>query len=198
MTDSSIACPHCAAPNSTGAAFCTSCGKALPITSGQPRVLTADKIFASSAGAKLFGDELKKQSKAASKTLLIIACIQLIGGTIVMVLQASMLKVPFTSPSVLVGEAVVVVISLVFFGLYAWARISPLPATIVALVVYGTLVIINIISAVGQMAQGGRAGGFGGLGIGWIDIIILIMLSKGIGAGLKHRKLLASQAIATP
>src|SRR5437868_1663764 len=78
-----IACPHCNAPNVAGAAFCESCGKALPRAApGGPRVVSADALPQTAAGHKLLGDELLKQQRKASYTLLIVGIIQVTCGAI--------------------------------------------------------------------------------------------------------------------
>jgi hypothetical protein len=198
MSELNVQCPHCAAQNPAGAAFCKSCGKALPLAAA-PRVLTGSEIPASSAGAKLLGDELTKQVRTASNTLLAIGFLQLIIGTLLVVVVASALHVPLDNPNIIMGMVVQCAIAAVFFGLYFWARKAPLPASIVGLVVYGTLILLNIVRSANAMAQGGAGGrGFGGCGIGWLDILIIVLLSRGISAALKHRKLLAAQAAPPP
>src|SRR5205085_7720892 len=84
-----------------------------------------------------------------------------------------------------------------FIGLYFWARTAPLPASIVGLVIYITLVVLNVISSISQIRENGGRGtgtGIGGIGIGWLDLLIMAFLAQGIQAGVKHRKLLAQQA----
>src|SRR2546427_4135973 len=77
-------CPHCSAENHPSAAFCVSCGKALP---GQdplmPRVITESRAAKSELGKGLLSDELKKQLKKATTALLAVCILQLIGGTII-------------------------------------------------------------------------------------------------------------------
>jgi hypothetical protein len=198
MTLSAVTCPHCSAPNESGAAFCASCGKALPQSSAGPRVVTADNANSSAAAMKLVGDELQKKTKSAANTLLAVGILQwVVGGGIVM-LQVSnaggMRAVP--TPALLGAILPVAIIGSAFIGLYFWARVAPLPATIVGMVIYCTLVVINMVAAGAAAAQnpGERRGGFGGLGIGCLDIVIIAMLVQGIQAALKRRKLLAAQA----
>jgi hypothetical protein len=82
----------------------------------------------------------------------------------------------------------------VFWGLWAWSLKQPLPAAIVGLILYGTLVAINVVGAISSMNEGGPGhGGFGGIGIGWLDIVIMAMLGQAIAAGSRYRKLLAQQ-----
>ena len=51
---------------------------------------------------------------------------------------------------------------------------------------------INVVSAISDFDSGGPRRGIGGIGIGWLDIVIIAFLAQGISAGLKHRKLLES------
>jgi len=52
--------------------------------------------------------------------------------------------------------------------------------------------VINVVSAISDFDSGGPRRGIGGIGIGWLDIVIIAFLAQGISAGLKHRKLLES------
>jgi hypothetical protein len=193
MTTIANSCPHCSAENSPGAAFCGSCGKAMPMRGSGPRVVNADQLPASSAGVKLVGDELSKKTRKAANTLLIVGILQWVVGVGVVLLIAS------TAPGGLgaipmprlVGALLPALISgAAFLGLYFWARISPLPATIVGVVIYCTLVAINVAVTVGNMGNnGGRGGGLGGIGIGWLDIIIIAVLAQGVSAAVQQRKL---------
>src|SRR5215204_4227661 len=79
----SVSCPHCGASNPSGAAFCESCGKALPAaTATSPRVVTADALPQTAVGHRMVGDELVKQQKKASTALLVVGIIQITCGAI--------------------------------------------------------------------------------------------------------------------
>jgi hypothetical protein len=163
-----------------------------------PRVLGDKDVATTAAGQKLQGDELQKTAKKAAGALLAVAIIMTVmGGVFFMIFQ----NVPAAARAA--GNANLVIgiqfaLAAIFWGLWVWARSSPLPAAIVGLVLYLTLVVINVISSVSQMSQaepgtqGGR--GFGGIGIGWLDIVIIAVLVKAIQAGAKYRKMLAEQA----
>jgi hypothetical protein len=188
-----IACPHCGANNPGGSSFCEKCGKALPsaMPSG-PRVLTGDAAPQSLAGQQMLSDQLGKQTKRAANALLAVGILMAVVTVVFgLILYNSGMRVP--QSTIITVVVIQGLVSLLFFGLYVWARRSPLPAAIAGLCVYGTLVVINVVSAAAQMGQegGGRSGGFGGLGIGCMDIIIIGVLIQGIQAGIKHRKLQA-------
>lgn len=187
-------CPHCAGANPFGSAFCESCGKALPQGTPQgPHIISKTEFATTAAGQRLQGDELQKQAKKASGALLAVAIIQTVvcGALIALGYSQGTLEAFMHSPILLSIGA----ITLIFWALYVWARKQPLPAAIVGLVLYGTLVAINVIMSISQLAAHPDAprSGFGGIGIGWIDIIILAVLARAISAGARYRKLLAQQ-----
>ena len=192
MNTSTIVCPHCNATVPAGA-FCESCGKALPQqAAGGPRVVGAAELPSTAAGRQLVGDELTKQTKRASLTLLVVGCLQLVCGAIVAGLLLNAPTGANVELNVKVLVAAQIIVALIFFGLYFWARKAPLPASIVGLIVYATLVILNVINSVSELRnrEEGTRTGIGGLGIGWLDIVIMILLAQGISAGLKHKRLM--------
>lgn len=193
-------CPHCGALNPAGSAFCESCGKALPAGAvgggGGPRLVTGDALAATSAGAKLQSDDLQRQAKKASGALLAVAIIQTI-ATIILGFVLNRIR-SGQGPMVLNTGAVVglAVIAVLFWGLYFWSRRQPLPAAIVGLVVYLTLVAINVVTTIAAQANA-PSGSVrpGGIGIGCIDIIIIAVLAQAITAGLKYRRLQQQGAV---
>jgi hypothetical protein len=187
---SNIICPHCSASNPSNAQFCESCGKALPnLSATGPRIVDGTAFATTTAGQKLQADELNKQAKKAAGALLAVAIIQTIvcGALILIASSNKRMNVMFQNNAFLgiIGSA------LIFWLLYCWARVQPLPAAIVGLVLYATLVTINVIVSVSRLSTPGATGGtgFGGIGIGWLDIVILIVLAKAISAGSKYRKM---------
>jgi hypothetical protein len=173
--------------------FCESCGKALPsMSSSGPRVVTGDVVPTSVAGQKLVGAELKKQTNRAAYTLLAIGIIQIVLGSIFIGIAANAPGAPAgTFTTLMIMQFIV---AAVFIGLFFWARIAPLGASIVGLVLYSTLIILNMINAMAIRAEGQRSGGFGGLGIGCLDIVFIAFLVQGIQAGLKHKRMLEAGA----
>lgn len=74
------------------------------------------------------------------------------------------------------------VMSVIFLGLGFWARHKPLAATVTALVIYLTLLVISVSDTL--------ANGFeDGLPFGIMDIVIVAALAKGIRGGLKAEKI---------
>jgi hypothetical protein len=189
MGNGTITCPHCGAVSAAGA-FCESCGKAVPSTfATSPRIVSGDALPYSAAGQKLVGDELRKHTNRAAYTLLAVGILQVTCGPIVAVTLAN---APGVGLEGMVGVLLVAqfVVAAVFFGLYFWARTAPLPASIVGLAIYVTLVLINMATSLSSLSEGGPRRGFGGCGIGLLDIIIIVLLAQGIQAGLKHKRLM--------
>jgi hypothetical protein len=195
----SIVCPHCSAENAAIAQFCESCGKALPsLTTSGPRVVDGASFATTAAGQKLQSDELHKQAKKAAGALLTVAIIQtIICGVLVLVANSNNRLNVMTQNAAFLGIAGGAVI---FWALFFWARRQPLPAAIVGLVLYATLVMINVVVSINTASQNAdhmpHGGGFGGIGIGWLDIIILAVLGQAISAGSKYRKMMQTNVAA--
>eukprot|EP01041_Mallomonas_annulata_P034686 gene34686-biopygen26849 len=82
----------------------------------------------------------------------------------------------------MVGFIVGIVMALIFLGLGFWARYKPLAATVTALVIYVTLLVVSVSDTV--------ANGFDdGLPFGIMDIVIVAVLVKGTLGGLKAEKI---------
>ncbi len=186
-----ITCPHCQATTTSGAAFCESCGKAIPqATATSPRIVDTTGGYAqTSAGLNLQGDELRRQARKASGALLAVAIIYTLVTVALVIIPLMQIsgKVQSAVMALAVIEGIVCVL---FWGLYFWCRVQPLPAAIVGLVIYSTQVTHNVVVAVRNISQGGHGyGGIGGIGIGWLDIIIIAVLVNAISAGVKYRKM---------
>lgn len=184
-----VTCPHCGAANSDSAQFCAACGKAVG-ASGGPRIVAGSDLAGTAAGQALQGQELLENTKKARTALLTVAILQAVFGTLFTMVAA---EGDFGAPGVAVSLTIVGVLSAVFLGLWVWSRNSPLPAAIVGLVLYGTLVAYNVVITLEAKSHGAPGTGLGGLGIGWLDIAIIAMLSQAIAAGQKHRQLLKAR-----
>ena len=160
-----VACPHCGAANRAGAAFCESCGKALPISSGGPRIVGSDALATTGAGQELQSQELQKQARKASGALLALAILMTIVACVLGALTASNAQAfaQMQIKVILIGQ---IVLAAVFWALWVWSRKQPLPAAIVGLVLYGTLLTVNVITNVAAMrtADSEAPGPRGGLG----------------------------------
>ena len=123
-------CPHCGALRSPDAAFCESCGKALPspMPAG-PRIVTSGERANSSAGLVVQSEDLHSQVKKAAGALLAVAILQALFGTCLLLagpMASEFITIEGSQTAVFVS---VYGIAVLFFGLYLWARKSPFPAT---------------------------------------------------------------------
>ena len=181
----STTCPHCGATNPAGMQFCAACGKALPAAAPTgPRVVGTTEYAGTALGQSLQLEQLHKQAKRASGALLAVAIIMTIFATIIFFVVRSMAggggagvgpRNAQLAEMLNMGTAVVMMIlAVVFWGLYVWSRSQPLPAAIAGLVVYGTLIAVNVITTMAAAAETGQPRG---LGVGCIDIVIIVVLA---------------------
>jgi hypothetical protein len=206
MADSFV-CPHCGVESLFATAFCQSCGKALPSAQPSgPRIIGANEFAATASGKKLQIGELERQLKRASGALLAVAIIQTVVAMIAFAAaQAVSNRASLeTGPGPEAAQKVLMVLTIVgcgvaaaFFCLYSWSQSQPLAAAIVGLVVYGTLIALNVFVAVSQASrQSGLNGSTGmrGIGVGWMDLVIIGILIRAISAGSAHHRLLRANA----
>jgi hypothetical protein len=179
-------CPHCGSQTLASAAFCESCGKAVSSGSAGPRIVGNAAQATSGASAKLMADGLKKYTKRAMTTLIVLGCLQLV---IAAVFYSISTGGPVANRGAMQTAALVTAgLGVVFLGLGFWARSSPLPATVVGTVLYGSLIMLNVVNWANQ------PGGARGLPVGLLDIIIVAFLLKGIQAALEYRKLTSGKS----
>jgi hypothetical protein len=182
MTMSPVQCPHCQAENEDGAAFCSECGKALPgATPTTPTVVTGDQVASTEVGQSIQAEQLQKQARGASAALIVVG--------VLMVAGAAFLYARFS------GEAGVdagalrtllitnLVLAAIYVGLGLWARRNPLPAAIVGLVLFVTMIAVGAILDPTSIAQGII-----------VKVVVVVALAKAIHAGVKYRQLKAQMA----
>ena len=182
-----LRCPHCGVNNAGSPSFCSRCGKALPsLVPSRPRVvsgltgMSGSELPTSSAGREMLSGHLNKLTKQASWALLAVAIVETIfEPASVLAKQAEIQRETgryfHVNPAVWL---IVVLIAGAFWGLWAWSRKSPLPAAIVGLALYGTLIVITAVLNPATIGQG------------WIiKGIVIGALVQGIVAGVKARKL---------
>lgn len=191
MTTTAITCPHCGAANVPEAAFCESCGKALPTGAASgPRVVSATAMPATGAGRSMLSDELTKTMKRAATALMWVAILQTLLGPVLLFVQKAKLERENPGMVYEVGPlayAIVFGIAALFWGLFFWARRSPLPAAIVGLVLFITLHVVDAVSDPMSLARG------------WlVKILVVVALWKAIQAGLQYRRLSEQQQAAAP
>jgi hypothetical protein len=197
-----IACPHCGSASAPNSQFCEICGKALPSeTATGPHVVGADEIARTGLGQQLQGEELQREIKKASSALLWVAILQTAASLFVFIVQQAAQKIPHPLmpglENLLTGVAIAMfAFAIIYWVLYSWSQTAPLPAAIVGLVIYGTQVGINIFITLSHAAQTGSNShsGFSGIGVGWLDIVIIALVCRGIRAGITYRKLRRQEA----
>lgn len=173
--------------NPAGAAFCESCGKALPTTNTGPRVLGAGDMPVTRAGGALVGEELQKQMKRASIALLIVAILQTLMGPVLLMVEKT--KQEKANPGMVyevspLGYAIVFGIAAIFWALFFWARKAPLPAAITGLVVFISLHLVDAVMDPTQLARGIC-----------MKIFVIVALVQAIQAALKYRQLQAGGGV---
>jgi hypothetical protein len=178
-----ITCPHCAAPNADGAAFCASCGKALPVQGTTPRVIEAQSGLASShVGQSLQAEELRKLTRRAFTALIVVAVMQFLGAGLFLVVAQTAPKAKVSQPKLMMVAGIMSAIGVGFIILAIWARKNPLPAAITGFVILVTLWVMDMIADPMTLLQGII-----------LKIVIVAMLIRAIQAGLQYRKLDAVQ-----
>ena len=176
------ACPHCQSTNVPGSNFCESCGKALPTGgSGGPRIVSKGGFASNDAGQSLQASDLKKKMNSARGGLLAVAIIQIIGGLLIYSLMSSAADNPrmqVDEDMLAILPIAIGVIAAIYFGLWFWAKSSPFPAALTGLILYVTLWVGEILYNPEAIFQGIL-----------IKLIIVVVLSKAVQAGLEYRKL---------
>jgi hypothetical protein len=177
---STTICPHCQAETITDAAFCSACGQALPASSPSgPRVVESSSYATTSVGQGLQSEELHKQSQKAAGALLIVAFLQAVFSTLILVGGVNETYQDQTLELNPVVFIVVYGIAAVFFGLFLWARKSPLPAAIVGLAFFVTVHLVDALADPAALLRGIL-----------VKVIIIVILVRAIKAGIQHRELL--------
>src|SRR5262249_15579045 len=140
--------------------------------SSGPRII-GDRAFATTeVGRESWSGELKNQAKKAATALLVVAVMQAVFALIITVLIPKDSAIRTHLMAVLFGIAGGFVIRPL------WARKQPLPAAIVGLLLFVTLHTLDAIADPTQLVRGII-----------VKIVIIVVLSKAISAGLQYRKL---------
>ena len=173
---SPIACPHCQSENPDGAEFCEQCGKAVPSsTPSGPRVVSGEVIAATSIGQNLQADLLRKAAGKAAGALFIVAGLTVLGGVLLYALGK---RLGLSASDLNATLIVNLVLAGIFAALGFWARVNPLPGAIVGLVLFVSILVLNAVLDPASIVAG------------WlVKIIVVVVLTKAIQAGVKHRQL---------
>jgi len=76
------------------------------------------------------------------------------------------------------------VLAAIYASLGFWARANPLPAAIVGLVLFISVMVLNAVLDPTTIAQGVI-----------VKVIVIVVLSKAIQAGAKHRKMVSEKTL---
>ncbi len=196
MTDpATVTCPHCSAAAVAGAAFCSHCGLALPsaVPTG-PRVVDArGATAATAAGRKLQGDELLATAKRAARSLLSVGIVNLAFAALNVYTMGQFPRLQH-SPYFLALTGSQAVGGGIYIGLYFWANVHPLSATIAGLAVYVLKWAVDLGLAAHYHVGSAAGGTVANYQV--VRLFMVIYLVRGIGAAVKHRRLEREQAAA--
>lgn len=179
--NSSANCPHCNSPCSTEAVYCTNCGKAVSAGMAGPRIVSGAGIANTETGRSLQAEALVKNMKKSFGALLAVGILQAVFGTVILTTLNSQNAELGVSISIL--AVYVYGIAAIFLALAMWARRSPFPASIIGLVVFLTVHLLEAIADPKTIVNGII-----------VKIIVILILSKAISAGAQHRAILKAQA----
>ena len=174
---STISCPHCGVENPDGSAFCQECGKAVPSSSPTgPRVVTDDSVPSTHVGRTVLAGQLRKQAGNAAGALFVVAALHVAGGVLLYALvRGNQAVEPGLARQVLILN---IVLAAVYAGLGFWGRVSPLPAAIVGLVLFVSVMVVNAVLDPSSIVMGII-----------VKVIVIVVLVKAISSGVKHKRL---------
>ncbi len=169
-------CPHCHAPTAQPGSFCVSCGKAMPSENPTgPRILGTHDLASSHAGRSLQMDHLDRHIRTGYGTLLGVSILQLSVALLWLLLAAF----GPGEPAHLYNRAAFVGgIGSIFCILAFWSKRSPLPATVIGLVLFLSSWVFDIRADPNVAIQNIV-----------IKIAIAIFLFRAVAAAIKHRAL---------
>lgn len=173
-------CPKCHAAVKEDQTFCEACG--VPLKEGAVRKET------SSAPADLIPPKHQKQIREARLAILLVAILT-IGVAIFywFQLQSEMAKVNSNPDLFLIEKAVTaakaaifgtLIVGLLFIGLFFWAKKNPFGASLIALIIYITNLVVAAAIDPETIPKGIL-----------LKVIIILVLGRGVQTGLAHRKL---------
>jgi hypothetical protein len=144
-----------------------------------PRVVEGADLAASAGGRQLQSTELHRKARSASGALLAVAILSTIGLGLVFYLLRDALDDPAIRQTALIMLISQAVIAVAYWGLWIWSWSNPLPAAIIGLVIFLTLIVVNALAVGPQSIIQGAL----------IKVIVIIVLARAIQAGVQHRAL---------
>jgi hypothetical protein len=154
-------------------------------------LVQGDQVASTDAGYALQTEQLAKQAKKSFGALLTVAILQTVFGAVIVAVSSNAQPIAGGTQQgaeqVSVGVLSITVfgIATVFFGLAFWARKNPLPASIVGLVLFVSVHLLDALVDPTSIIRGIL-----------VKIIIISILVKAISAGVRHRALTRSVSAA--
>jgi hypothetical protein len=132
-----VTCPHCGAINAPGAPSCHACAKAFPPAIPPAHQLAgAPGVTASPASAELQVADLDRKAQTSVKTLLLIGILAVVFAAFT---YQKLNDPQYDHDAVLVLLGLHAFTSVVFLGLWFWARRSPFLPALIGLILYVSL-----------------------------------------------------------
>lgn len=176
---------------------------ALPGAAVEPHVLAGGELAATSAGQQLQAEDLINTARRAARVLYVVGILQLAIGGVTLAFGHQLGTAAHQRAAAPNAVAMVLLIlGALFVSLGIWSGRQPLPASLVGLCIYGTLVLLEIFNWIASIVNGlnsldaNKVGSsFTGMMCGGIiELIILAYLGRAVRAGLAHRRLVQMQS----
>jgi len=181
-----IVCPKCQSEEPEGQSFCSKCGTPLTEEAASQKekktTTTVDGIM-----KEVDQEEHKKHVKQAGIAIIVVAVLTILyAGFLWFQLSSEISKVE-ANPMMVVNQEVVSQarfqiglvfgLGVVFIGLFFWSKVNPFAASLTALVIYITDIIVSIGIEPSAIYKGII-----------IKIIIILALANGVKAGLAYNQ----------
>ena len=182
--------PHCTACKNPLTASevefgrCDACGAKVPAAdveddAPRPRLKRRTEQLAKTKEPETRESLLKQAKKQAATTLFVVAALMLVCNTVGVLMLGD--QQGLEEEEKIIAVVVGVGVAVMFAGLGAWALFMPLPPTIIGLVLFTGLSVVEIVSDPAAIGRGII-----------IRIVIIVMLVKAINAAVKAGKLPAA------
>lgn len=162
------ACAKCGGSVAAGEAFCGACGATVE---GAVPALPAKVRLGDKYARQVHGGNVKSGRGA----ILAVAILQAIGGILIYVVLKNQ---GADDSAALLVSVINFVLSGIFFGLWIWAKSSPLAASVTALVIFLTVHLANAVMDPKTLIQGII-----------VKVIVIVCLVKGIQSAAAYKRM---------
>lgn len=150
MNAISPACPHCDAKVSASQNYCEQCGNAVRAPINEIRITRSDSDPAkTSIGAVYQAEGLRSEAVAACNVYGVLAILVAVGLALLLLVGQSR-ATDSQSPGLMLQLGVVLTM---YVGIWWWSRRSPLPASIVGLIFFSSLVLVQFVQLIPLFAM---------------------------------------------